>query len=186
MRKMLGVGWKSTRGGNSLALRLSFRPSSRSPRSRPASSSSFAVVVANDDDDSDGDCVVVVVFFFFPFHLHHVFGPLATLRSRRSTVYSDIGIACTASSLSASFDPLNLAGGRPAVSRKLVKSRTYRVKERREDPFRAFPQTFLSFPHCLVAFFAEAAELVSLQSIGETLARTTKGTTCARAIARSS
>lgn len=40
--------------------------------------------------------------------------------------YSDIGIACySASSLSASFDPLNLAGGRPAISRKLVKSRTY-------------------------------------------------------------
>lgn len=54
-------------------------------------------------------------------------------RRRCSTVYSDI--AC---SLSASFDPLNLAGGRPAVSRKLVKSRT----SRKGGPFPSFSTEF--------------------------------------------
>jgi len=168
MRKMLGAAQKSTLGElsrspsptpHSLFLSLRLRESLlHRPHSRSLSSSSSS---------------------FFPISLSSLYSLMVFLHSiatataataiataaatvtaaTTATVaprYSDIGIACcSASSLSVSFDPLNLAGGRPAISRKLVKSRTYRVKEK--GGLSSFPellQTFLSFPHCLAARFS--------------------------------
>lgn len=67
--------------------------------------------------------------------------------------YAVIGIACSASSLTASFDPLNLAGDRPTVSLSRESSREKPdVPELREGGLSPSPelfQTFLSFPHAV-------------------------------------
>ena len=143
MRKMLGAAQKSTPRGGSLYPPIAPLSSSVSSSREP----SFVVLVR-------GRCRRRrLPLTFPPLLLLIVFLHFTTATVLR---YSDIGIACySASSLSASFDPLNLAGGRPAISRKLVKSRTYWVKERRTLLHELF-QTFLSFPHCLVASFTRA------------------------------